>query len=101
MDKSRACLASACFAIGATLAYLVQRLIDRAVGDGYDPLAMVAEPHVAFYWRAATATFWGGLFAIAGYALAGRVAPARAVRVVAILSVPVGALHVTLSWLFP
>jgi hypothetical protein len=101
MQRARACFAAACFALFATLAYLAQRLVDRASGVAYDPLAMVSEPHVAFYWRAATATFWGGLFAIAAWALAGRVSPERAVRIVAILSVPVGVLHVTLSWLFP
>jgi hypothetical protein len=97
-------VAAVSFALAATGAYLVQRLVDHARGATFDPLSVLEEPHVAFYWRAATATWWGGLVAIVAYALcspSGGRDPSRVLFALAVAAVPVGLLHVTLSWLFP
>ena len=103
-QPSRIAVGAVSFALGATGAYLVQRLVDHALGATFDPTSVLEEPRVAFYWRAATAAWWGGLFAIAAYALcspARGADPSRALLALALASVPLGLLHVTLSWLFP
>ncbi|MCB9603839.1 MAG: hypothetical protein H6721_16255 [Sandaracinus sp.] len=66
---TRARLARACLAFGfaAPLAYVLQRLLERATGVPVDPLAVVREVHTAYYWRCFTAVFWGGVAAFVVY----------------------------------
>lgn len=102
MDRRRLALAVMTFGVAAMIAYLGQRVFERARGGAPDPLMMLEEPHVAFYWRSAIAAWWGGLAAIVAYAASARSrSHGRTVRWVAIASVPAAILHVLLSWLLP
>lgn len=93
-------LAAAAFALAAPAAYVAQRLYEIDATDGpINPLLVLRDKHTAFYWRAATATWWGGVAAIVTYALARRGArPARALRWAAL---PLIGLVILLSWWFP
>ena len=62
-------LAGAAFALAAPAAYVSERLFEVARSAGpVDPLMVVRDAHAAFYWRAATATWWAGLIAIVVFA---------------------------------
>jgi hypothetical protein len=61
--RERLARAGLVFAVVAPLAYLAQRLFERGQGGVGDPLAIVREAHVAFYWRASIAAWWGGVAA--------------------------------------
>lgn len=52
------------FAVGAIAGYALHRLASKLLGEP-DPRAVIAAEHVGFYWRAATATWWGILVAAA------------------------------------
>ncbi len=100
--RLRVCVAAMAFASVAPVAYLVQRLLDRARGVAFDPTSVVSEPHVAFYWRCAIAAWWGGLAALTAHAIAGRGgSPDRWAWWLALAAAPVGVVHAALSWLFP
>lgn len=100
--RIRLALAALAFGPAATVAYLAQRLVDRARGSAVDPLSMLDEPHVAFYWRCVISLWWGGFAALAAYALSARKRRVeRAIAWLALAAIPVGVLHVTLSWLLP
>lgn len=70
----RAALALTAAAFGglAPVAYVAQRLYERARGGPIDPTLVLRESHTAFYWRACTAAWWAGIAAIAIYAWAAR-----------------------------
>jgi hypothetical protein len=64
IDRMRLAVGGLAFAVFAPLAYLVQRLVDHARFGSVDPLAMLRQLEVAYYWRSATACYWGGLATI-------------------------------------
>jgi hypothetical protein len=101
-ERTRLAIAAIVFGLGATVAYVALRLSDHARGLTFDPTTLGAEPHVSYYWRAATASFWGGLVAIVAYALAGRARdPSAWVGRLALAAIPIGVAHLLLSGLFP
>lgn len=57
----RVATASLVAALTAPVAYVVLRLIERVRSGPIDPLSIVGDPHTAFYWRASSAAWWGGL----------------------------------------
>ena len=57
MNRERVAAWGLAFAFVAPMAYLVQRLFERARGGPGDPLGVVREAHTAFYWRAAIAVW--------------------------------------------
>jgi hypothetical protein len=54
-----------CFAAAATLGYALQRL--GAAWHEPDPRTIGPSLHVPYFWRCATALWWGGLAALAGF----------------------------------
>ncbi|MDP2314927.1 MAG: hypothetical protein Q8P41_18655 [Pseudomonadota bacterium] len=70
-----------CFVVVAILGYALQRLW-ASIGEP-DPRTLGPSVHTAYYWRIATALWWGGLAAIGGwrFPVAGPVA-ARALPIV-------------------
>jgi hypothetical protein len=98
-------LAALVFAGAAPLAYVVQRVAEKLSGYGQDPLLLVFELRTAFYWRAAIATWWGGLAAVVAFALLSR--PAAAHRHAAVAGVLAVLLPLLLaagavaSWVWP
>ncbi len=57
--------AIACFVVTAVLGYALSRLWG-AIGEP-DPRTLGPSLHTAYYWRLATALWWGGLAAIGGW----------------------------------
>lgn len=47
---------------GAIIGYAAHRLIGKALGEP-DPRTVSAAVHIGFYWRSATALWWGALCA--------------------------------------
>lgn len=66
--RRRFALAAATFALAAPTAYMVQRLYERWQGGVADPLLVVREAHMAFYYRASMAVWWGGIAALVTFA---------------------------------
>jgi hypothetical protein len=95
-------LAAAVFALAAPAAYVTQRLfeVSRAAGP-INPVLVLRDAHTAFYWRGATAAWWGGLLAICAYAVLRRRPDARPERVLAWLAAPLAAAVALLAWWFP
>lgn len=54
------------FAEAAILGYAFHRLAFSFVGES-DPRTIGATEHIAYYWRAATAAWWGVLAGAAGW----------------------------------
>lgn len=96
-------LAAASFAIAAPIAYVAQRLIEVGRSSTpFDPTLVLSDAHTAFYWRAATATWWGGLVAMLAYALAARArSHDRAARWLGLAAIPLTLLLVILAWRLP
>ena len=46
--------------LAGALAYAVQRVYEWVVAGPVDPLLVVRDAHVGFYWRASSATWWAG-----------------------------------------
>jgi hypothetical protein len=94
-------LAGLAFGLVAPIAYIVQRLYDHALVGDVDPLSMLRQTHVAYFWRASTAAFWGGLAAlvvlIVGAERLRVPEPRSAARVLAI----VAATFLVLAWIYP
>ena len=65
-------IAALAFALAAPTAYVLQRLVERIQGGEPDPLVIARTMHVAFYWRVATAVWWGGLAAMLVWAIVRR-----------------------------
>lgn len=55
-----------CFATVAPLGYALHRLGFAVAGEA-DPAMIIASAHIGFYWRVATAAWWGVLAAAAGW----------------------------------
>lgn len=101
-DRRAVALAAAVFALGAPAAYVAQRLFEVASAtQPTDPALVLRDAHTAFYWRAATATWWGGLLACSGYAVVSRGHHQRAERVLLWAVAPAAAATALLSWWFP
>lgn len=100
--RIRACVAALAFSLASAAAYLAQRLVDHARGNLADPTAVLTEVHTAFYWRCATALWWGGLAAAVVFVLAGRAKDrGRVARMLAVAAAPLGGAYLLLAWLFP
>lgn len=97
-------VASFVFGIAGSLAYVVQRLVEHARSAGTDPTLVVFTMHTSFYWRAMTASFWGGVFAIGAYAIAARKSDAAVetfMHWIARGILPFGLLLAFCSWWWP
>jgi hypothetical protein len=95
-------LAAAVFALAAPVAYVAQRIYEVARSGPVDPLLILRDSHTGFYWRAATATWWAGLFAIMAYGAARNDGPrARLARALAWSGLPLVIVVVLLAWWLP
>jgi hypothetical protein len=102
--RTRLAIGGLAFAVFAPLAYLMQRLIDHARFGSPDPLAMLRQVEVAFYWRSATACWWGGLATlVAMWLVGGRGDDAahRAAWWLALGAAGGAASMLVLGWLYP
>jgi len=100
--RERAAVAALAFAVAAPVAYVAQRLVAYARGASVDPLAMIQEAHVAFYWRCAISAWLAGFAALVAWWLTARARPSdRGLHRTALAVPAVGALVALLSWLFP
>lgn len=87
--RRRAAIALAWAGVAAGTAYVAQRLYDWSVAGPIDPLLVLREPHVAYYWRAMVATWWGGTLGALAWGLFGDAARrARAERVLRVVAMP-------------
>jgi hypothetical protein len=59
--RARLGWASLAFGLASAVAYVVQRLIELRSAAPVDPLLVIREAHTAYYWRCATAFWWGGV----------------------------------------
>jgi hypothetical protein len=106
-DARRIALALAALTFGAAsaLAYAAQRVFERLRGGAGDPLLVVFDLHTAFYWRAATAAWWGGVAAILVFAVASRprahVLHDRVARVLALVALPLALVIAVTMWRLP
>ncbi|NOY93646.1 MAG: hypothetical protein GXP55_20870 [Deltaproteobacteria bacterium] len=69
-------------AVVAPLAYMLQRAFEVSIAHGAtpNPALILRSTHAGFYWRAAIASWWAGLLAIAAWRwLRGREAQAWSV----------------------
>lgn len=98
--RSSAALAAAAFGVAAPVAYLGQRLYERARAGPIDPLLVLREAHTAFYWRAGTAAWWAGLVAIAVYVVASRRDDAPAARAMRLAVLPIAVAVAVIAWRF-
>lgn len=89
LARRRAALAIAWGCVAAASAYVLQRLYDWSLTGPIDPLLVLRESHVAFYWRSAVATWWGGtLGASAWGVLSSDARMTRAETILGMLAVP-------------
>lgn len=95
---SRVAIAALGFALVATMAYAVQRALEVALGLPVGPLAFVRQNHIAFFWRCAIATWWGGLGAVALYLVATRFSVEGLARVLVIATPCVCSAHALVAW---
>jgi hypothetical protein len=74
LDRRAVAWAALAFGLVAPTAYLVQRLYEIAASGGNEisPAMILRSNHVGFFFRAATAAWWAGLFAVFAYLLARR-----------------------------
>jgi hypothetical protein len=106
-DARRTALSLAALTFGAasSFAYAAQRVFERLRGGAGDPLLVVFDLHTAFYWRAATAAWWGGVAAILVFAVASRprgvAVHDRAARALAVLVVPLALAIAVTMWRLP
>jgi hypothetical protein len=91
--RSAIARAGIAFALAAPIAYLVQHLASRSS----DPLAFAHVLVTPFYWRAATAVWWGGLAAVAAYVLPGDRWSHRAGAAAFVVALA----FAILAWVFP
>lgn len=95
-------LAAAVLGITAPVAYVAQRLYEIARSGPVDPLSILRDSHTAFYWRAAVATWWAGLFAVMAYGIARSDGARRFVtQALTWAAVPLVIVLAFLSWWFP
>jgi hypothetical protein len=103
--RSALSLAALTFGVASSLAYAAQRVFERVRGGGGDPLLVVFDLHTAFYWRAATAAWWGGVAAILVFALASRPRGValhdRVARVLGLVVVPLALVVAVTMWRLP
>lgn len=92
-------LAAAAFGVVAPIAYLGQRLYERARSGPIDPLLVLRDAHTAFYWRACTALWWAGLATLFVYAWAARRdAPESAARALRLAVAPLALAIAVVAW---
>ncbi len=102
--RTAAALACAVFGLCAPLAYETERLYELSRAPMPDPRLIIRSSHVAFFWRASTASWLGVLVAIVAYAIAAhgsRSAPRRLMRLIGLGLIPLVALLLLLTWSFP
>jgi len=61
--RQRLAVASLVFALAAPLAYVTQRIYERARGAIVSPFLLVRDLHVGYFYRVAIAVFVGGAIA--------------------------------------
>ncbi len=91
-EKIRA--AALAFAEAAILGYVLLRLLAVWQG-GPSPKAVYGGVHIPYFWRGATALWWGGLAALAGWRFP-RIGP-----LLSSLLLPLLLFSVLISFLFP
>lgn len=83
--------AAVCFANAAVLGYALHRLV-FAAGEP-DPALIGPTEHIPYFWRTATALWWGGLAALGGWRFPGVAdAAARALPWTVAVAVAIAAL---------
>jgi hypothetical protein len=91
--------------VAAAVAYVVVRVIERVQGGPVDPRMILAESHVAFYWRVSIGGWWGVVVAAVVYAwLVRRTSDggsAGLVRGIARVVVPIAIGLALLAWWLP
>jgi hypothetical protein len=89
--------------MGAAVAYVVQRCIEAVQSGPTDPTLILATSHVAFYWRASTAAWWGVVIAGVTYAWLVRTERGTAglVRWLGWVVVPLAAVLAFFAWWMP
>lgn len=103
-ESRRDALATCALSFGAVagLAYVAQRAAERLASGAAEPMMNLRSPLVAFYWRGATATFWGGLAAIVVWLILSRgVAPESVAKRIGAVALPAALIALLLSWLLP
>lgn len=102
LPYERVAYALACFAVSSAIAYCVHRTAEFARSGPQNPLAIIRDLHVGYYWRVFNASFFGGLGAWIGWHLAGNAR--RRAQLGSILfasALPTALVLVALSFLFP
>lgn len=96
-------LAAAVAGLVGPIAYVGQRLFEIARSpEPVDPVLVLRDAHTAFYWRAATATWWAVLIGALVYGLVRRRgSSARLERALTVGVVPAVLLLGLLAWWFP
>ena len=67
MNREALSVASLAFGVVTPIAYVVQRLVERAVSGPVDPTMVLREAHTSFYWRCLTSAWWGGVAAVVAW----------------------------------
>ncbi|MCA9601471.1 MAG: hypothetical protein R3A78_09820 [Polyangiales bacterium] len=100
--RERFAVAALVFAVAAPTMYVVHRLYEVVRGGGEDPALVLAQAHIGFYWRIASATWLGGTIAAAFFALARNADRARARVALSARVLPWWyGLLLVLAWWFP
>ena len=98
----RIAYALACFAVTSAIAYCVHRTAEFARSGPQNPLAIIRDLHVGYYWRVLNASFFGGIGAFVGWHLAGSPRLRDKLRAILFASAfPTALVLVALSFLFP
>jgi hypothetical protein len=102
--RETAALGALVFAAVAPLAYVTQRVYERARYGTVDPSLILQSTHVDYLWRIAIATWWAGACAIVVALLfrnRSTEARSRAGRRIGIAALAFAALAVVLAWSSP
>lgn len=99
--RTRLARAFLAFGLAAPLAYVGQRLAERTAGVPVDPLLVLREAHTAYYWRCATALWWGGVVFAAVFAWRARTRDGSLPRWVSFGALALGAALVLATWRWP
>lgn len=100
--RERWAVAAAIGGVVAATSYVVQRIWERSQGMPQDPRLILYDPHVAFFYRALAASWWGGVGLAFALALVSRpCARARAVTLLRAGAIPAVVVLAIASYLWP
>jgi hypothetical protein len=100
--RERWAVAAAIGGAAAATSYVVQRLWERSQGMPQDPRLILYDPHIAFFYRALAASWWGGVGLAFSLALVSRPsARARAVTLLRAGAIPAVVVMAIASYLWP